>query len=65
MPTYISETERLAEVEERLKEAWSLYSESLRDLQGRDYEEAEHESWNRLQETLRELEDERRLVAEV
>ena len=65
MPTYISETERLAEVEERRKEAWAFYSDTLRDLQGRDYEEAEHESWNRLQETLRELEDERRLVAEV
>jgi hypothetical protein len=64
VPTYISETERLAEVEERRKEAWALYSESLRDLDGRDYEEAEDESWRRLQESLRDLDDELQLVAE-
>jgi hypothetical protein len=65
VPTFITETERLAEIEERLREAWVLYSESLRDLEGRDYEEAEDQSWRRLQEILRELEDERQLVAEV
>ena len=64
MPTYISETERLAELEERRKEAWALYSESIRDLEGRDYEEAEDESWRRLQEMLQELDEERQLVAE-
>ena len=37
------------------REAWEAYRESLRDLEGADYEEAERLSWARLQETLREL----------
>ena len=37
------------------REAWEVYRESLRDLHGADYEEAERISWARLQETLREL----------
>ena len=37
------------------REAWEAYRESLRELQGADYEEAERISWARLQETLREL----------
>ena len=37
------------------REAWEAYRESLRDLEGADYEEAEHISWARLQGTLREL----------
>jgi hypothetical protein len=37
------------------REAWQAYRESLRDLKGADYEEAERISWARLQGTLREL----------
>jgi hypothetical protein len=37
------------------RKAWEAYRESLRDLEGADYEEAERLSWARLQETLREL----------
>jgi hypothetical protein len=37
------------------REAWSAYQDSLRDLAGRDYEEAERASWERLQRALREL----------
>jgi hypothetical protein len=37
------------------REAWEAYRESLRDLDGADYEEAERISWARLQGTLREL----------
>ena len=37
------------------REAWEAYRESLRELQGADYEEAERISWARLQGTLREL----------
>jgi hypothetical protein len=37
------------------REAWEAYRESLRDLEGADYEEAERISWERLQGTLREL----------
>ena len=37
------------------REAWEAYRESLRDLDGAAYEEAERVSWARLELTLREL----------
>ena len=37
------------------REAWDAYRASLRDLEGRDYEEAEHASWEHLQRTLAAL----------
>ena len=55
--------ERLADIDAREREAWESYQESLRDLQGRDYEEAEDQSWDRLQKRLRALDEERQLVA--
>jgi hypothetical protein len=58
-----SHSQMLAEIDGRTREAWSLYSDSLRDLEGRDYEEAERESWDRLQKELEELAGERALVA--
>jgi hypothetical protein len=65
MTTYISDprTRRLADIEARERQAWQVYSDTLRGREGRDYEEAEDESWDRLQTRLRELEDERQLVA--
>ena len=64
MTTYISDqqAQRLAEIELRTREAWAGYTEELRELQGRDYEEAEDESWDRLQKTLKQLDGERQLV---
>ena len=65
MTTYISDhrARRLADIDARERQAWVTYSDSLRGLQGRDYEETEDQSWDRLQSRLRELEDERQLVA--
>ena len=37
------------------REAWKAYRESLRDLEGADYEETERASWARLEATLRDL----------
>ena len=37
------------------RQAWEVYRESLRDLHGADYEEAEHISWATMLGTLREL----------
>jgi hypothetical protein len=42
----------------RTREAWDTYSRGLRDLSGRDYEEAERASWEELQRRLREIEGE-------
>lgn len=57
--------DKLFELAELEREAWSEYRESLRDLEGRDYEEAEASSWDTLQDSLAEVEAERTaLVAE-
>ncbi|MDQ6915488.1 MAG: hypothetical protein M3155_06720 [Actinomycetota bacterium] len=53
----------LQEVAERTQEAWETYSDCLRDLTGRDYDEAEHRAWERLQVELHDL-DERRAELE-
>lgn len=65
MPTFISDQQarKLADIEARTREAWASYNDSLRDLRGRDYEDAEDRSWDRLQETLRQLDEERQLLA--
>ncbi len=47
---------KLEELHERTQEAWATYSDTLRDLTGRDYDEAEAEAWDRLQRELRDLE---------
>ena len=64
MTTYLSDqqTRRLADIESRTREAWADYSQELRELEGRDYEEAEDKAWNRLQKRLKQLDDERQLV---
>jgi hypothetical protein len=40
------------EFDERTQEAWATYRESLRDLTGREYDEAEDRSWAQLQREL-------------
>ena len=53
------ESGRLGELDQRTRRAWKTYRDSLRDLSGRDYDEAEHRSWERLQRKLEQVEDER------
>ena len=64
MTTYISDqqAQRLAEIELHTREAWTEYTDELRDLEGRAYEEAEDASWDRLQKRLKQLDGERQLV---
>jgi hypothetical protein len=64
MTTYISDQQarKLADIDERTREAWTAYNDSVRDLQGQEYEEAEDQSWDRLRKRLKQLEDERALV---
>ncbi|MFL5843221.1 MAG: hypothetical protein ACJ762_00915 [Solirubrobacteraceae bacterium] len=51
--------DRLDELAELEREAWTDYRESLRDLQGREYEVTEAASWEDLQRTLTEVSVER------
>ena len=46
----------MEELDERTQDAWAVYSDSLRDLTGRAYDEAEPDAWDHLQRRLRELE---------
>lgn len=51
--------DRLLELEADTRQAWSAYSDRLRDLTGEEYERAESESWTELQAELRRLGRER------
>lgn len=51
--------DRLRELEADTRQAWSAYSDRLRELSGDEYERAESESWSELQDELRRLERER------
>jgi hypothetical protein len=62
MTTYTPD--RLEELSELERKAWSTYQESLRDLEGRDYDEAEKASWAELQMALAEVSAERAELAE-
>jgi hypothetical protein len=51
--------DRLEELAELEREAWIEYRESLRDLEGREYDAAEATSWDELQRALAEVSAER------
>jgi hypothetical protein len=53
------DTERLRELEADTRQAWSAYSDRLRELKGDEYERIESESWAELQAELQRLERER------
>jgi hypothetical protein len=55
--------DRLEELADLERMAWSAYRESLRDLAGRDYDIAEALSWEELQRSLAEVETERAALA--
>ena len=55
-------SDKLRELEEEERRAWSDYSERIRELSGEAYERAEHESWEQLQRELRGLERRRRAL---
>ena len=51
--------DRIEELAEMEREAWAEYRESLRDLDGRAYEDTEAAAWDELQTMLAEIEAER------
>jgi hypothetical protein len=50
------DAEELRELDAGTRLAWRTYSESLRELRGEEYEQAEQDSWSELQGELRRLE---------
>ncbi len=59
MTATIPDTDRLRELEADTRQAWSTYSDRLRELTGDEYERIEPESWTELQNELQRLERER------
>jgi hypothetical protein len=56
MPTFAAhERPTHEELESLVREAWASYTAALRDLTGREYDEAETRAWDRLQQRLEEL----------
>lgn len=64
MTTIAYRTDKLDQIEDDERRAWSSYREALRELTGDEYEQAEHESWEQLQGELRRLERRRRSLAQ-
>ena len=48
--------DKLRELDEGTRRAWTAYTERLRDLDGDEYERVEGDSWTELQRELRRLE---------
>ena len=42
-------------LEQETRRAWSEYADSLRGLEGAEYDQAEEAAWDQLQATLQEL----------
>ena len=62
MTAIAHDAEELRELDAGTQLAWKTYSDSLRDLNGDDYERAEQESWTELQSELRRLERRRQTL---
>jgi hypothetical protein len=56
------DSDKLRQLDDDMRRAWTAYSERLRELSGEEYEQAEGESWTKLQSELRRVERRRRSV---
>ncbi len=57
------DVEQLQELDAETRQAWSSYSERLREVNGGEYERLEPELWEELQAELRRLESQRDSLA--
>lgn len=64
MSTTAYMTDKLNQLDDDERQAWSSYREALRELTGEEYEHAEDESWQLLQRKLRSVERRRRTLAQ-
>ena len=56
MTTTAPDLQKLRELDDGTRRAWTAYNDRLRDLDGEEYERVESESWTELQAELRRLE---------
>jgi uncharacterized protein YecT (DUF1311 family) len=64
MSTIAYRTDKLRELEDDERRAWTAYRDRIRELTGNEYERAETESWETLQRELRGLERRRRSLSQ-
>ena len=64
MTTIALDDEQLRQIEEETRQAWTTYSERLRDVTHEEYEVAETASWDELQVELGRLDTRRRALEE-
>ncbi|HWF50374.1 MAG TPA: hypothetical protein VG294_06975 [Solirubrobacteraceae bacterium] len=62
MTTIAVDAEKLRQLDEDTRQAWTTYSEDLRDVSGAEYELVESAGWDQLQLELRRLEQRRRAL---
>ncbi len=62
MTTYAPRQDLETQLADREREAWSRYGASVRELRGRDYDDAETVSWAELQRELRLIDADRTSV---
>jgi hypothetical protein len=62
MALIAQDAEKLRELDDDTRRAWTAYSERVRDLTGDEYEQTEDQSWQELQRKLRNLERRRRTL---
>lgn len=60
MNAIATDAEKLAELDEDTRRAWSTYRDRIHELDGDEYDSTEDESWTELQTRLRALERRRR-----
>jgi hypothetical protein len=60
--TFAPDTEKLRELDDRTRRAWSAYRRRVKDLTGAEYERVEGESWDELQSELDRVERRRRAL---
>ena len=62
MTTIAPDAEKLRQLDEDTRQAWTAYSDRLRDCGAEEYEVVESASWDQLQLELRRLEQRRRAL---
>jgi hypothetical protein len=62
MTTIAMDAEKLRQLDEDTRQAWTSYSDRLRDVSAEEYERVESASWDQLQLELRRLEQRRRAL---
>jgi hypothetical protein len=62
MTTIALDAEKLRQLDEDTRRAWTAYSDRVRDVSAEEYELVESASWDQLQLELRRLEQRRRAL---